>query len=81
MEMTECGKHGKPYSRFPTLPTLFGNPFGIPTFPRPRRRDIGLVVLLNSDHRHRNGLVTDVLGPQRNVCPGTLTHPRAVCFT
>jgi hypothetical protein len=23
----------------PTLPTLFGNPFGIPTLPRPRRRD------------------------------------------
>jgi hypothetical protein len=30
MEMTEYGKHGKPGSR---LPTLFGNPFGIPTFP------------------------------------------------
>ena len=28
MEMTEYGKHGKPISR---LPTLFGNPFGIPT--------------------------------------------------
>jgi hypothetical protein len=26
-------------SRRPTLPTLFGNPFGIPTFPRPRRLD------------------------------------------
>jgi len=27
---------------------------------------------LNSNHRHRKGLVTDVLGPQRNACPGTL---------
>jgi hypothetical protein len=36
MEMTEYGKHGKPRSRLSTLPTLFGNPFGITTFPRPR---------------------------------------------
>ena len=28
--------------------------------------------LLNLKHRHRKGLVTDVSGPQRNVCPGTL---------
>jgi len=28
---------------------------------------------LNSNHRHRKGLVTDVSGPQRNACPGTLT--------
>jgi hypothetical protein len=27
-----------------------------------------------SIHRHRKGLVTDVSGPQRNACPGTLTH-------
>jgi hypothetical protein len=27
--------------------------------------------LLNSNHRHRKGLVTDVSGPQRNACPGT----------
>src|SRR5580704_412350 len=27
---------------------------------------------LNSNHRHRKGLVTDVSGPQRNACPGTL---------
>jgi len=33
MEMTEYGKHGKPRSRLSTLPTLFGNPFGITTFP------------------------------------------------
>jgi hypothetical protein len=30
MEMTKYGKHGKPRSRLPTLPTLFGNPFGFP---------------------------------------------------
>jgi hypothetical protein len=34
MEMTEYGKHGKPYSRLSTLPTLFGNPFRISTLPR-----------------------------------------------
>jgi integrase len=28
---------------------------------------------LNSNHRHRKGLVTDVSGPQRNARPGTLT--------
>jgi hypothetical protein len=32
--------------------------------------------LLNSNHRHRKGLATDVLGPQRNACPGTLTPAR-----
>jgi hypothetical protein len=26
---------------------------------------------------HRKGLVTDVSGPQRNACPGTLTHEQA----
>jgi hypothetical protein len=26
----------------------------------------------NSNHRHRKGLVTDVSGPQRNACHGTL---------
>jgi hypothetical protein len=30
-------------------------------------------VPLNSNHRHRKRLVTDATGPQRNVCPGTLT--------
>jgi len=29
---------------------------------------------MNSNHRDRKGLVTDVSGPQRNACPGTLTH-------
>src|ERR1700761_2813033 len=27
----------------------------------------------NSNHHQRKGLVTDVSGPQRNACPGTLT--------
>jgi predicted nuclease of restriction endonuclease-like (RecB) superfamily len=27
---------------------------------------------VNSNHRHRKGLVTDVSGPQRNACTGTL---------
>jgi hypothetical protein len=35
MEMTEYGKHGKPRNRLSTLPTLFGNPCGITTFPQP----------------------------------------------
>jgi signal transduction histidine kinase len=35
--------------------------------------DICLLVSFNSNHRHRKGLVTDVSGPQRNACPGTLT--------
>lgn len=72
MEMTECGKHGKPKNRLLTLPTLFGNPSGIPKFPRPRRLDICLSCAINSIHRHRKGFVTDVCGPQRNVCSGTL---------
>jgi hypothetical protein len=29
MKMTEYGKHGKPRSRPPSLPALFGNPSGI----------------------------------------------------
>jgi hypothetical protein len=28
---------------------------------------------LKPNHRHRKGLVTDVSGPQRNACPGTLS--------
>jgi hypothetical protein len=34
---------------------------------------------LNSNHRHRKGLVTDVSGPQRNECSGTLTPLRRFC--
>ena len=81
MEMTEHGKGGKPRCRLPTLPTLFGNPFGIPTFPRPRRLDICLLVPHSTRTiSHRKGLVTDVSGPQRNACPGTLTPLSVFCF-
>ena len=48
------------------------NPFGIPTFPPPRRLDTCLLMPLKPKHRYRKGLVTDVSGPQRNACPGTL---------
>jgi hypothetical protein len=81
MEMTECGKHGKPYSRLPTLPTLFGNPFRIPTLLRPRRRVrcLGATAKtshnLNSSPQLRKGLVTDVPGPMCNGCSGTLASP------
>src|SRR5580704_16448569 len=34
---------------------------------------------LNSNYRHRKGLVTDVSGPQRNACPGTLTPLSGIC--
>jgi hypothetical protein len=61
-------------ARLPTLPTLFGNPFGIPTFPRPRRLEIYVFSCpLNWKPCYCKGLVTDVSGPQRNACPGTLT--------
>ncbi|RZU39391.1 hypothetical protein BDD14_0771 [Edaphobacter modestus] len=61
-----------------TLPTLFGNPFRIPTLPRPRRRVrcLGATAKtshnLNSCPQLRKGLVTDVPGPMCNGCPGTL---------
>lgn len=31
---------------------------------------------LNSNHRHRKGLVTDVSGSERNACAGTLSPTR-----
>ena len=71
--MTEYGKHGKPRSRLPTLPTLFGNPFGIHIPTASTTRWLSSHTPLNSNHGHRKGLVTDVSGPQRNACPGTLT--------
>ena len=33
---------------------------------------------LNSNHRHRKGLVTDVSVPQRNACPGAFTPWRGL---
>ena len=67
--MTEYGKHGKPRSRLSTLPTLFGNPFGITTFPRPR-----LLAYFKVQEQERpnprpldlKGVVMDVLGPKCN---------------
>jgi hypothetical protein len=40
LEMTRSGKRGKPRYRLSTLLTPLGNPFGIPTFPTLRRREI-----------------------------------------
>jgi hypothetical protein len=69
MESMESQKAG-----FSPFPTLFGNPSGIPTFPRPRRLDSCLLITPSTrNHGRRKGLVTDVSGPQRNACPGTLT--------
>ena len=76
MEMTEYGKHGKPRNRLSTLPTFFGNPCGITTFPQPRL----LAYFKMQDQERPNprplkhkGLVMEVLGPKCNGCSGTLT--------
>src|SRR5450631_2745474 len=81
MEMTECGKHGKPRSRRSTLPTLLGNPFGIATFPPPRL----LAYFKMREHERPNprpldlkGVVMEVLGPKCNGCSGTLTPLRSL---
>ena len=74
--MTEYGKHGKPRSRLSTLPTLFGNPFGIATFPRPR-----LLAYFKAQKQERpnpkpldlKGVVMEVLGPKCNGRSSTLT--------
>jgi hypothetical protein len=58
---------------FPPFPHSLEIPSG---FPHSHGLDDGIYVFschLNSRHRHRKGLVTDVSGPQRNACPGTLT--------
>ncbi len=50
---------------------------GFPPFPHSHGLDDWIYVFscpLHSNRRHRKGLVTDVSGPQRNACPGTLTH-------
>ena len=59
----------------PPFPHSLEIPFGIATLPRPLRLDICLLFScpLNSNYRHRKGLVTDVSVPQRNACPGTFT--------
>ena len=59
---------------FPPFPHSLEIPSGFPTFPRPRPTAyISFSAPVNSNHRHRKGLLTDVSGPQRNACPGTLT--------
>ena len=58
---------------FPPFPHSLEIPYGIPTFPRPRRLDIDLLVPAQLEQGRRKGVVTDVSGPQRNACPGTLT--------
>jgi hypothetical protein len=69
MEMTEYGKHD---AGFPPFPHSLEIPSG---FPHSHGLDDWIYVFsnpLNSNHSHRKGLVTDVSGPQRNACPGTL---------
>jgi len=51
---------------FPPFPLLLEIPSGLP---HSHRFDGEF----NISNQHRKGLVTDVSGPQRNVCPGTLT--------
>jgi hypothetical protein len=58
---------------FPPFPHSLEIPLG---FPHSHGLDDWIYVFsyfFNSNHRHRKGLVTDVSGPQRNVCPGTLS--------
>jgi hypothetical protein len=77
MEMTEYGKRGKPRIRLSTLPTLFGNPFGITTFPRPR-----LLAFFKVQEQERpnarpldfKGVVMEVLGPKCNERSSTLNR-------
>jgi hypothetical protein len=82
MEMTEYGKHGKPRNRLSTLPTLFGNPCGITTFPQPRL----LANFKMQDQERPNprpldhkGVVMEVPGPKCNGCSGTLTPLSVFC--
>ena len=63
---------------FPPFPHSLEIPSG---FPHSHGLDDWIYVFscpLNSNHRHRKGLVTDVSGPQRNACPGTLTPERGL---
>jgi len=65
---------------FPPFPHSLEIPSG---FPHYQGLDDWIYVFrrpLNSNYRHRKGLVTDVSGPQRNACPGTLT-PLSTCVT
>jgi hypothetical protein len=63
---------------FPPFPHSLEIPSG---FPHSHGLDDWIYVFscpLNSNHRHRKGLVTDVSGPQRNACPGTLSPERGL---
>ncbi len=65
---------------FPPFPHSLEIPSG---FPHSHGLDDWIYVFscpLNSNHRHRKGLVTDVSGPQRNACPGTLTGLDPCCI-
>lgn len=58
---------------FPPFPHSLEIPSGFPHF---HGLDDWIYLLscpLNSNHRHPKGLVTDVSGPKRNACPGTLS--------
>ena len=70
MESMESHRAG-----FPLFPHSLEIPSG---FPHSHGLDDWIYVFscpLTPNHRHRKGLVTDVSGPQRNACPGTLTLP------
>jgi len=65
---------------FPPFPHSLEIPSG---FPHSHGLDDWIYVFscpLNSNHRDRKGLVTDVSGPQRNPRPGTLTAIRVCSF-
>ena len=62
----------------PLFPLLLEIPSG---FPHSHRFDDGINIpkqlqrqQIGWSSHHRKGLVTNVSGPQRNACPGTLTH-------
>ena len=58
---------------FPPLPLSLEIPSGFPHSHGLDDEILCFVLPLNPNPRHRKGLVTDVSGPQRNACPGTLT--------
>jgi hypothetical protein len=58
---------------FPAFPHSVEIPSGFPHFHGLGDLTYVFSCPLDSNHRHRKGLVTNVLGPQRNTCPGTLT--------
>jgi hypothetical protein len=67
---------------FPPFPHALEIPSGLPHSHGLEDRTYVFSCPFNSNHRYRKGLVTDVSGPQRNGCPGTLTPLRSFgcCF-